>query len=413
MKSLIRWTITNTPAMNTLMIAILAVGLASLMAMRREVFPEFDLDYITITVPYPGASPEEVEEGICQKIEEAVRSRDGIKKIMSTAREGVGIVVLELYSSVPDVQKVLNEIRSDVDRIPSLPELAEDAEIEQILIRRPAIRVGVMGPDDESPEAEIRLRDIAEQIRDELLQLPSLSQVELVGVRDYQIDIEISEEALRKYGLTLQQVARVVRRENIEMPGGNMKTDSQEILLRGKNKRLLGPEIAKIPLVTQPDGVVLTVGDLGVVRDEFVDTTAIHRINGKPGMVIAVQKTSSEDLLQIVDEVKQFLKEANRAGGYTLPPGYSLVTYDDNSIMVHDRINLLAKNGVQGFLLVLVILTVFLELRLAAWVALGIPISILGGTAIMLGMDQTLNMLSLFAFLMVLGMLVDDAIVVV
>ncbi|NLE38479.1 MAG: efflux RND transporter permease subunit, partial [Pirellulaceae bacterium] len=342
MKSLIRWTITNTPAMNTLMIAILAVGLASLMAMRREVFPEFELDYITITVPYPGASPEEVEEGICQKIEEAVRSRDGIKKIMSTAREGVGIVVLELFSSVPDVQKVLNEIRSDVDRIPSLPELAEDAEIEQILIRRPAIRVGVIGPENESPDAEIRLRDIAEQIRDELLQLPSLSQVELVGVRDYQIDIEISEDTLRKYGLTLQQVARIVRRENIEMPGGNMKTDSQEILLRGKNKRLLGPEIAKIPLVTQPDGVVLTVGDLGVVRDEFVDTTAIHRINGKPGMVIAVQKTSSEDLLQIVDEVKQFLKEANKAGGYTLPPGYSLVTYDDNSIMVHDRINLLA-----------------------------------------------------------------------
>ncbi|MBN2217466.1 MAG: efflux RND transporter permease subunit [Pirellulales bacterium] len=412
MKSIIRWSIQNTPAMNTLLVGLVAVGALSLFLLRRETSPEFELEYVTITVLYPGASPEEVEEGICQKIEEAVRARDGIKEIASVAREGVGLVLLELYSSVPDVQKVLNEIRSDVDRIPSFPETAERPVVEQILLRRPAIRVGVIGPENDDPEAEFRLREVAEQIREELLQLPSVSQVEMVGVRDYQIDIEISEETLRKYGLTLDQVARIVRRENIEIPGGNMKTDSQEILLRGKNKRLLGHEIAKIPLVTRPNGVVLTIGDLGVVRDEFIDTTAIHRINGKPGMVISVQKTGSEDLIEIVDEVKGFVKQAQQPGGYELRPGYSLALWEDNSIMVHDRISLLVRNGLQGLAIVLVLLTIFLELRLAFWVALAIPVCMLGCCAVMLGAGQTINMISLFAFLMALGMLVDDAIVI-
>ncbi|HLA83257.1 MAG TPA: efflux RND transporter permease subunit [Thermoguttaceae bacterium] len=412
MRSIIQWSIRNTPAMNTVLVGIVAVGLLSLYLMRREVSPEFELDYITITVPYPGASPEEVEEGICQKIEEAVRARDGIKEIMSIAREGFGVVLLELRSNVPNVQKLLNEVRSDVDRIPSFPEMAEEPEVEQILLRRPAIRVGVIGPESDDPEAEFRLREVAERVREELLLLPSVSQVEMVGAKDYQIDVEISEETLRKYGLTLDQVARILRRENIEIPGGNMKTDSQEILLRGKNKRLLGHEIAKIPLVTQPDGVVLTVGDLGVVRDDFVDTTAIHRINGRPGMVIAVQKTGTEDLLQIVAEVKRFLQDVERPGGYELPSGYSLTTWEDNSIMVHDRIRVLMRNGLQGLIVILVMLTIFLELRLAFWVAAGIAVSVFGCLAVMFAVGQTLNMISLFAFLIVLGMLDDDAVVI-
>ncbi|MBN1589560.1 MAG: efflux RND transporter permease subunit [Pirellulales bacterium] len=412
MKSIIRWAIKNTPAMNMLMISVLLVGVISLFTLRREMFPEFALDYIFVTVPYPGATPEEVEEGICQKIEEAVHSISGIKEVVSSAREGVGMVIIELKSGVADPQRVLNEVRSNVDRIPSFPLMAEDPEVEQFLLRRPAIRVGVVGPESDSPEAEVKLREVAEKVRDELLLLPAISQVDLVGVKDYQIDIEISEDTLRKYGLTLQQVAQIVRRENIELPGGSMKTDSQEILLRGKNKRLIGAEIAKIPLVTQSDGVVLTVGDLGTVRDEFVDTTAIHRINGKPGMVISVQKTSNEDLLEIVDQVKQFLAHTNQHGGFQLPPGYSTVVWEDMSILINDRISLLARNGLQGFVLVLVVLTVFLELRLASWVSLGIPISIFGGCLVMLAGGQTLNMMSLFAFLVVLGILVDDAIVV-
>ncbi|MFC1597613.1 efflux RND transporter permease subunit [Planctomycetota bacterium] len=412
MKSFLRWVIQNTPAMNTLMVAIMLVGSVGLIRMHRELFPEFDLEILLVTVPYPGASPEEVEEGICQKIEEAVRSIDGIKKQNSLAREGSGTVVLELESDVADVQRVLNEVRSEVDRIPSFPDLAEDPEVKQITLRRAAIRVGVIGPDVDTTKAEVELREVTEGVRDELMQLPSVSQANIIGGRDFQIDIEISEETLRKYGLTLQDVARMVRRQNIELPGGTMRTDSQEVLLRGKNKQLEGPEIAKIPLVTEPSGVVLTVGDLGTVRDEFIDTTAISRINGKPGLVISVDKTANEDLLAIVDDVRRFVDSANTPNGYQLKEGYSFETWADMSVMVKDRLNLLTKNGLQGLILVLLGLAVFLELRVAFWVALGIPISMLGACFLLQWGDQTLNMLSMFAFLMALGILVDDAIVI-
>jgi len=406
MKSLIRWAIDNTPAMNTLMLAVLLVGSVSLYSIHREVFPEFDLELIYVAVPYPGASPSEVEEGICQKIEEAIRPIEHVKKLTSVSREGVGYCLLELESSVPDVQRTLNEVRSEVDRIPSFPELAEDPEIKQITLRQAAIRVGVVGPSSDDANAELDLREVAEEVRDDLLHLDLISQAKLIGVKEYQIDVEISEDTLRKYGLSLKDVAQIVRRENVEMPGGSMKTTSQEVLLRGKNKQLVGTEIAKIPLVTQPNGVVLTVGDLGAVRDEFADTTATSRINGSPGMVISVDKTAQEDLLGIVDQVRKYI--ANKK----LPPGYQLEYWMDASIMVRDRLELLARNGLQGLVLVFVILAIFLELRLALWVALGIPISMLGACAVLYWSGQTLNMLSMFAFLMALGILVDDAIVI-
>ena len=408
MKSILEWAIRNTPAMNTLMVAVMLVGAVSLWSMRREVFPEFELEIILITVPYPGASPEEVEEGICQKIEESVRTVESIKTQFSVATEGAGSVILELESNVPDVQKILNEVRSEIDRIPSFPELAEDPEIKQITLRRAAIRLGVIGPDTNEPGAERELRDLTEDVRDELLMLPSVSQANIVGGKQYQIDVEISEKTLREYGLTLQEVAGIIRRENLEMPGGSMKTESQEMLLRGKNKHLVGERIAKIPLVTQPGGMVLTVDDLGDVRDEFDDTTAINRIDGKPGLVVSINKTASEDLLAIADEVKEFAA-ARQA---VMPQGYSLMTWGDESVNVRDRMRLLGKNGLQGLALVLIVLAVFLELRLAFWVALGIPISILGACGIMIYAGHTMNMLSMFAFLMALGILVDDAIVI-
>ncbi|QDU49701.1 efflux RND transporter permease subunit [Gimesia panareensis] len=406
MKSVIKWAINNSPAMNTLMVTVLGVGLVSLMFMRREVFPEFELEIILVAVPYPGASPDEVEEGICQKMEEAVRAIDGIKKITSIASEGSGSLVLELRADVPDVQKILNEVRSEIDRIPSFPELAEDPEIQQITFRQVAIEVAVIGPGNEDANSELELREVTEKIRDKLLQLKSVSQANITGARDYQIDIEIPEATLRKYGLTLQDVARTVRRENLELPGGKMNTRSQVLLVRGKNKHLIGREIEKIPLVTEPGGVVLTVDDLGNVHDEFADTTMISEINGKPAMSIAVERTSQEDLLAIVEEVREFVKNTK------LPDGYTLKLWKDQSIDVRDRMELLSRNGLQGLILVFITLAIFLELRLAFWVALGIPISMFGACIVLYYTGQTLNMLSMFAFLMALGIIVDDAIVV-
>jgi len=406
MKAIVSWAVRNAPGMNTLMAAVLVVGAASLTMMRREVFPEFELEMVLIGVPYPGASPEEVEDGICLKIEEAVRSISGIKKQTTVAAEGGGSVVLELESDVEDVQKVLAEIRSAVDRIPSFPELAEDPTVTQVTFRQPAIRVAVLGPDSTDPKGELKLRGVTEAVRNEILELPSVSQVNLLGARDYQIDIEIPEATLRRYGLTLKGVADIVRRENLEMPGGRLETKSLQVLLRGNNKQTLGEEIGQIPLVTQDNGVVLTVADLGQVQDEFTDSTAISEVDGRNALVISVDRTSNEDLLQISDEVREFVRTKS------MPVGYSLRTWRDESVNVKDRMELLTRNGLQGLLLVFAVLALFLDLRLAFWVALGIPIAILGAGSVLLYGGQTLNMLSMFAFLMALGIVVDDAIVI-
>jgi HAE1 family hydrophobic/amphiphilic exporter-1 len=408
MRRIITWTVQNMPAMNTLLIAVLAVGALSFASMRREVFPEFELEIVLVTVPYPGATPEEVEEGICQKIEEACRSVAGIKKITSVAQEGAGFCVFELLDSVKDVQKTLSEIRSEVERIPSLPALAEDPKVEQVTLRTPAIKVGVLAPDLPPGEevSELQLRDVAERVRDDLLALPAVSAANLLGAKDYQIDIEISEHTLRKFGLSLQQVAEIVRRENLEIPGGTIRSESGEILLRGKNKRYVGAEIARLPLVTLPDGIVLTVGDLATVRDEFTDVAATNRINGRQGMVISIDRASGEDLLGMVAVVKDYV------GSAQLPDGYTLAIWSDQSIDVRDRLKMLVSNGLQGLVIVFVILALFLDLKIAFWVALGIPFAMLGTGALMQITDQTLNMLSMFAFLMAIGIVVDDAIVV-
>ncbi len=405
MKAMIEWAVRNRSAMNVILIMTMVVGVISIGMLNREVFPNFDLEIVLVQVPYPGASPEEVEEGICMKIEEAVRSIDGIKQTTAIARESAGFVVMELSASA-DVQRVLNEIRSQVDRIPSFPELAEDPEIQQITFRQPAIRIGVLAESNEAVDPELQMREVAEEIRTELLELPSISQVNIVGERPYQIDVEVSEKTLRKYGLTLQKLAEVLRRENVEIPGGKIQSSGETVLLRGKNKRLSGDEIAKLPVVAQADGTVLTVDDLGTVYDGFEDSVTFTRVNGQPAMVLSVDRTNTEDLLKIVDEVKTYLSTKQ------MPAGYSLSIWNDSSVDVRERIELLTEDGLQGLILVFLVLAIFLEFRLAMWVALGIPFAILATCGVLFGTGDTLNMLTLFSFLMALGLLVDDAIVI-
>ncbi len=408
MKSIIAWTVRNTPAMNVLVFAVMIIGWISFSSMRREVFPEFDLEIALVSVPYPGSTPEEVEEGICQKIEEACRSVVGIKKITSIAREGMGYCVFEMADNVEDPQRVVSEIRSEVERIPSLPELAEDPKVEQVTLREPAIKVGVVAPPsaDSGERSELELRDVAERVRDDILALPAVSAANINGAKDYEITIEISEDTLRKHGLSLKAVADIVRRENLELPGGTIRSEGGEVLLRGKNKKYVGDEIAKLPLVTLPDGLVLTVGDLGTVRDGFVDVAGRNRINGRPGLVVSVDRSSGEDLLAMVAAVKKYV------AGSKLPAGYELVTWADASVDVRERLDMLLSNGTQGLLIVFVILALFFDLKVGFWVAMGVPVSMLGTGALMFAGDQTLNMLSMFAFLMAVGIDVDDAIVV-
>lgn len=408
MKSIVRWAVDNTPAMNVALIALLAAGTWCMASMQREFWPYYNLDEIEIRVAYPGASPEDIEEAICEKIESAVASIDGIDEINAMASEGSGTVRLVLDSNVSqsDVQQILGDVRAAVDQIPSFPLLAEAPLISQRVPNTTAIEIGVIGPDTDSIAAAIELRRVAERVRDDLLRLESISQVELLGVPEFQIDVELREDTLRQYDLTLADVAQIIREENVEIPGGTLRSASQEILLRGSNRSNVGSEIAQLPIINTPGGLTLRLSDLGTVRDAFSDATAISRINGRPGIAISVNTTQSEDLLEVGRDVYAYLDNSN------LPDGYSMVAYRDRSDDVRDRLSLMLKNGWQGLLLVFFLLARFLEIRLAFWVAMGIPIAICGAGIVMYFTGQTLNLTSLFSFLIALGIVVDDAIVV-
>ena len=426
---IVAWAIDRSAAMNTLMIAIILAGIFSFGVMRRESFPEFELEIILVTVPYPGAAPAETEEGICQKLESAIHPIAGIKKLTSVAAEGVGYAIVEIYPG-EDAQKILNEIRGAVDRIPSLPQLAENKDVRQITMRNPAIRVGVLGPKGEtSKEAEKELRNLTEDIRQELLvqkplpksglagffqsltvnpEQPVITQADIIGAKPFQIDVEIREEDLRKYNLTLKQVAEILRAENVDIPGGILRSEVGDVSLQSKNKGVTGEEIAELPLVRTNGEVVLKVKDIATVYDGFADVDSIDNVNGHPANVISVMRSPTEDITQITEAVHHYVEERNK----TMPQGYSLEIWFDQSLYVEERMDLLMTNGLQGLLLVFVVLALFLEFRLAFWVAMGIPISVLGAGVVLIYMGQTINMISLFAFLLALGIVVDDAIVV-
>ncbi|MEZ6122149.1 MAG: efflux RND transporter permease subunit [Planctomycetaceae bacterium] len=410
MKNIIRWAVLNPQAMNIIMLGTLVVGAWSMLNLRRDFWPELEVYTIGISVSYPGASPDEIEEGILEKVEEAIHGIDGIDEMTGVAREGLGTVVLELESDVTqnDAQRILAEVNTLIDQIPSLPELAEEPDVRIMSSYTTAIRVAVLGPDDPDPARAVQLRNLAERVRNDILAIPSVSVADFAGAPDFEIDIEIPEHVLRQYNLSLADVAETVRDNNLELPGGTLKSQSQEILLRGSDKREFGEHIASIPLVTEPGGAVLTVGDIATVRDEFVDEDIVNRVNGLPAVVISVETTSSDDLIQVATDIRNFVEDYR----HQLPDGFGMVHLRDRSTSVVDRLEMLAKNGWMGLVLVFFTLTLFLEMRLAWWVAMGIPVALLGACIYMLQSGQTLNMTSMFAFLIALGIVVDDAIVV-
>jgi len=385
------------------MILVIIVGLMSLRWMKREIFPQFSLNFISITVEYPGASPEEIEEGIVVKVEEHVKSIEGIKRILSKCREGLGTVLLELKEDVDDVQKVLDEVKTQVDQIDTFPEESETPSIVEVTLKEEAINVAVYGD-----ASELYLRRVAEKVRDDLTSRGTISQVNLAGVREYEITVEVTEENLRRYGLTFDQVALAVKTGSLDLPGGVIRAVGGDVLIRAKGQRYTGREFEEIPLITLPDGTIVRLGDVAQVIDGFKDTEQRGRFNGKPAALVQVRKTLDEDLISIAHAVRQYVEE-NRN---TLPPGIHMSIWGDISILVEDRINLLVRNGIQGIILVFISLALFLRMGLAFWVAAGIPVSFMGAFYVLHLLGGSINMISLFAFIMTLGILVDDAIII-
>ena len=401
-KGPIAWMVNNPITANLMMLALLLGGVFTLMTIKQEVFPDFEMDLVNVVVPYPGASPDEVEKGIVLVVEEALRGVDGVKKVTSSASEGNGRISAELLTTA-NRQRVYQDIQQEIDRIRTFPEEAEEPRVSLASRRRQVIGLVLYGDQTESV-----LRDVAEQVREELLQKPSITLVEMAGVRAREISISVPQSTLRAHNLTLQQVARTVAQASVELPGGGVKTTAGEILVRIRDRRDWGKEFARIPIISTETGKQLLLGDIANIEDGFEDTDYEASYDGKRAVSIEVYRIGKQKPIDIANAARAVVDTLKKE----LPAGIQIDVLRDRSDIFRQRALLLRKNGTIGLILVLLLLGTFLEARLALWVAMGIPISFLGGLIFLPMFGVSINMISMFAFLIALGIVVDDAIVV-
>ncbi|MBE9537676.1 MAG: efflux RND transporter permease subunit [Proteobacteria bacterium] len=385
------------------MLVILVVGLASAFSIQRALFPAIDLRIIFITMAYPGAAPEEVENGIVLKIEEAINDVDGIKRVESDAYESYARVMVEPQDGV-DLAKLLDDIKIRIDAVQQFPEDAEKPIIRQPELQFPALTVQISGDLDERS-----MKAMADEVRRELLTLPAVSAADVVGARDYEISIEISEQLLREYHLTLGDVARTIATSSIDLPAGSVQTKNGDIMLRTLGQAYVQQDFESIVLKTWPDGTRLLLGDIATVNDGFVDGQGFSLFDGKYSLGIDLFAMGKQDIVDTADAAKAYVEEKNAQ----LPPGVKLTIWADSTYYLKGRLGMMVKNLAIGALLVFVILALFLEIKLAFWVMLGIPVCFLGAMALINTpfIDASLNMVSIFGFILVLGIVVDDAII--
>ncbi len=399
-KGLVAWFAQNHVAANILMLFLIATGLASLGSMTREIFPAVDPGVITVSVIYPGASPEDVEEGITRRVEEALIGIQGIQRIASTASEGVGIITVELDDFV-DENEILNDVETEIDRLRDFP--PENAEEVSIVKAKRSAKVLTLSLYGAVPEK--MLRSWAERVEDELLQLPDVSFVNITGGRAREIAIEISRASLRKYAISLGEVADAVRAHSIDLPGGTLRSEAGDILVRVQEKRYFGSEFESIVVRSNTDGSLLRLGDIATVIDGFVDEKIETRFNDLPALFLDITRSDAQDSLVIENQIQQYLTELE------LPAGLQVSMVKNRTDILRDRINLLLRNAIMGFTLVFIALLLFLDLKLAFWTSFAIPVSFLGGIFIASLFGVTINMITLFALIVVLGIVVDDAII--
>ncbi|MEE4358579.1 MAG: efflux RND transporter permease subunit [Desulfococcaceae bacterium] len=398
----IAWMAGHSVAANLLMFVLLVGGFFLATRIKKEVFPDFDLDLITISVAYPGASPQEVEKGIILAVEEAVQGLEGVAEVQSVAREGSGTVTVEMIEG-EDIQKLSQDIRNEVDRISSFPDEVEDPNIAIVSRKRYVVSLALYGD-----QSEKVLREYAEYLRDRLIQEENITQVDLTGVRDYEISIDISQDTLRTYHLTLEEVAARIRRASVDLPAGAVKTPGGDILVRMKDRRDYGREFGKIPIITANDGTQVLLEEIAHIRDDFEETDRTATFNGKPTVLLEVYRVGDQTPTTVSDAVRRVVEEVNQ----TFPAGLEVALRNDRSDIYRQRMDLLLRNGYLGLGLVFILLALFLEARLAFWVSLGIPISFLGSLLFLQTIGVSINMVSMFAFIISLGIVVDDAIIV-
>ncbi len=402
MHSIVAWFARNHIAANLLMVLILVSGTLSIFQLKKEFIPSFTLDTVLISVPYPGAAPSEVETAINLRVEEAIDGLDGIKRINSSATAGMASLSVEINPDY-DTDNVLSEIKTRIDAITSFPADVERPLISKPSIRSPVIQVILSGPLDEH-----NLRQQAEIIREEMSYLPSVSQVELSTSRPYEISIEISELALQRYQLNMQDISNAIRGSSFDLPAGSIKSRSGDVLLRTKDQAYSGHDFADIIIRSDKQHGSIRLRDIAQIRDDFADNDISISLDNNPAITLLVYRVGDQDILKIAESVRNYIDEKNTS----LPPDSSLHVWRDESLLYQGRLNTLTSNAVGGLILVFLVLMLFLGAKLAFWVALGIPISFMGALAVMNVLGESLNMISMFAFLLVIGIVVDDAIVV-
>ncbi|MCB9676057.1 MAG: efflux RND transporter permease subunit [Alphaproteobacteria bacterium] len=421
-KGPISWMARNGVAANLLMFVIIAAGIVGMFRTTQEVFPSFTLDIITVSIPYPGASPTEVEQGIVLAVEEAVRGLDGVKKVSSKSSEGVGTVSVELLLGA-DRQQGLADVKSAVDGITSFPEEALEPRVSLVSNRREVISLVISGDQDLET-----LHGLAEKVRTDLTTNPdvrvpvpvlgtylpmtrpgeAVTQAEIFGIRPLEVSIEIPREAIEAHGLSLTNVAQQIRLQSQEIPGGAVKTEGGEILVRVDSRRRTAKDFADIELRGTATGARLRLGDVATIIDGYADTDQESFYNGRRAVRVTAYRVGNETPRGVAGTVRAYADKLRAE----LPENVSVDIWADDSIILDERIELLVRNGAMGLVLVFFVLALLLDLRLAFWVGLGIPISFMGTFFLMPAMDISINMVSLFAFIVTLGLVVDDAIIV-
>ena len=399
---MIAWFTKNHVAANLLLVTLLLSGLFSLSnKIPLEVFPSFETDMISVNVSLLGSTPEDVEQGVTIRIEEAVQDLEGIKQIFSRSSEGSGSVTIEVETGY-DPRELLADIKSRVDAINTFPADAEKPVVALAERIRDVIAVTVS-----SVYGEKETLEYAEKVRDDILRLPNVTQVELSGVRDYEIAIEVSQDTLRQYDLSLAEISSAVANSSKDISAGNLKTQGGDVLISSKGQAYRKDEFASIVVKNQADGTIIRLGDIALIKDDFEETPVRTRFNGKQAAFIDVYRIGPQSAIAVADDVKNYIKE----GQSSLPQGFELSYWDDDSELVKSRISTLTTNALQGGILVLALLTLFLRPAIAFWVFIGIPVSFMGAFIAMPIFGVTLNIMSLFGFILVLGIVVDDAIV--
>ena len=402
MKRIIGWFVSNPVAANLLMMILIVGGLISIFQIRQEEFPPIELNTVSVSVPYLGAAPEEVENGVNLRIEEAVEGIQGIYRMTSIASEGNATVLLELETDADRIQTA-NEIKSRIDAISTFPVETERPVVSLLTTLNDGLELVISGDADERT-----LKELGLEMREEIAAIEGISNVELAYVRPDEVSIEVSERTLRRMGLTFDQVADAVRRTSLDMPGGSIKSGAGEILLRTQGQAYTGDDFRDIVVLSREDGTRVYLDEIATIIDGFREGDTLSRFDGKPAAIIRVNQVGDEDVVEISENVRAYVEEARGR----MPDGIDLTIWRDESEELQARIDILLGSAATGLALVLLLLTLPLEFRLAMWVAAGIPIAMLGTIGIFGAVGITISTLSVFAFILVLGIVVDDAIVV-